>query len=214
MYKIVYINDTALYLMDSSEVDGWPADSEQHLLARYPGKRKFLLHYVDMLEKSPRFEAVGLYAPDLKPLWQDFLSQFVIVEAAGGMVRNTDGETLFIFRRGSWDLPKGKIDKGESREAAALREVCEETGLEEVRLHKPLTTSYHTYRLANGKRILKPTYWYVMDTEEMALQPEAREGIEEAIWMPVDKFVQQKRPVYASILRVLETYQNEYGARG
>ncbi|MCK7539615.1 MAG: NUDIX domain-containing protein [Marinilabiliales bacterium] len=66
----------------------------------------------------------------------DLFSLFNIVIAAGGFVRNEKDEILFIFRRGHWDLPKGKLNhkKGiiEKKKDAAVREVMEETGIEKI----------------------------------------------------------------------------------
>ena len=72
---------------------------------------------------------------------------------------------LLIFRRGHWDLPKGKIDPGETPEQAAIREVQEETGLRELTLGPALPASFHTYRDQQDRRVLKQTYWYLMDTK-------------------------------------------------
>src|SRR4249919_1544763 len=85
----------------------------------------------------------------------------VIIKAGGGLVKNEKKEILFMFRRGKWDLPKGKLDPGESIEECAVREVVEETGLKKVELKHFLVTTYHTYT-ENGKHILKESHWYNM----------------------------------------------------
>ncbi|MBK9671561.1 MAG: NUDIX domain-containing protein [Bacteroidetes bacterium] len=71
-------------------------------------------------------------------------SIYTKIEAAGGIVKNKQGQLLFIFRHGKWDLPKGKIEKGENEQDAALREVEEECGIAELTLQKKLTTTFHT----------------------------------------------------------------------
>ena len=58
--------------------------------------------------------------------------------AAGGLVTNAQGEILWIFRRGFWDLPKGKLDDGETIQSCAIREVEEETGIQNIKLHELL----------------------------------------------------------------------------
>ncbi|MFM9951738.1 MAG: NUDIX hydrolase [Saprospiraceae bacterium] len=204
MYTI-YINETRLLL---KEADGMPENSigdAQNIVARYAGKPKHLSGYIDMLEKTNRFQSITLYAEDYEKLVRDFFSLFKLIEAAGGLVLNPADEILFIYRRGFWDLPKGKIDKGESPSEAALREVREETGLEQLELGAELMITYHTYREKDGRRILKRTYWYQMKTEELALHPQAEEDIEEAVWMsrPVFFSGEEKR-VYRSILEVLK----------
>lgn len=202
MYKI-YINDTPLILANTTEVST-ESDKDGHsLIARYVGKHKFLFHYIDMLEKGKRFESVTLYADDEAQLFQDFLDQYRIVEAAGGLVFNKNGEVLFIYRRGTWDLPKGKIDPGETKEAAAIREVQEETGIQQITLQELFSTTYHTYR-ENKQRILKRTYWFVMETPEMELTPQAEENIEKAVWWDVQKFLSGNSAIYKSLREVLE----------
>lgn len=202
MYKI-YINDTPLILANTNEVSTEPDNNDNSLVARYVGKHKFLFNYIDMLEKGKRFDSVTLYADNEAQLFQDFIEQYKIVEAAGGLVFNKNGELLFIYRRGTWDLPKGKIDLGETKEDAAIREVQEETGIQQISLKAFFSTTYHTYR-ENRHRILKPTYWFVMETPEMDLTPQAEENIERAAWWDVEKFLSSNSSIYKSLREVLE----------
>ncbi len=220
MYEI-YINDRPLRLcssLASSDSQGLP---ETHLFARYSGKVKTLLHYADLLEKgSPKVTAVTLYHPQLAKLWTDFKSHYKIVPAAGGLVNRLGSEEyLFIYRLGYLDLPKGKIDPGETIQGAAVREVMEETGLHAVQLSAytqnevdPLLTevgyedeliiprvTLHTYRNKKGKRILKPTYWFAMQATQAKLLPQKEEGIEWAKWLTVEEALATKLPYYASL---------------
>ena len=106
-----------------------------------------------------------------------------IIEAAGGMVLNTQGDVLMIYRRGFWDLPKGKIDPGESTEICAIREVREETGINRLEIIEKLQVTYHTYTLGN-KTILKPSHWFRMiHTDNEKTIPETEEDITEIRWM-------------------------------
>ena len=87
-----------------------------------------------------------------------------------------------MFRRGKWDLPKGKLDKGETIEDCALRETKEETGLVDLKLGKPITTTYHTYD-ESGKHILKETYWFLIRAKkENELIPQVDEQITKLEW--------------------------------
>ena len=204
MYKI-YINETPLILQETNQLDEAPKDPETNLVARYTGKRNMLLNYVDMLEKSRRFNSVVLHTAEVEQLFSDLSTHFKLVEAAGGVVYNSEKEILVIFRRGAWDLPKGKIDKGEAKEAAAVREVKEETGLKEVSLGPYLSTTFHVFKNPkNGRRILKKTYWYVMQTRENDLIPQVEEDIEIAKWTELDTFLNSDISMYESIRELLE----------
>lgn len=204
MYKI-YINETPLILAKLNRLEDLPPSGPDKLVNRYPGLAKMLLNYVDMLEKNQQFEYVYLYSEDYEQLVADFKSHYKLIEAAGGLVYNPKQEILAIFRRGSWDLPKGKIDPGETPEVAAIREVQEETGINKVALGPHLTDTYHTYRLKNGKRVLKRTYWYRMETPESTLIPQSEEDIEEAIWIAPHSFLSEGHPMYKTIRHVVKT---------
>ncbi len=208
MYKI-YINNTPVLLTSREKAVHLLPGDEENPVGLYIGKTKFLLNYVDMLEKTDRFQTVTIFAEDVEQLFADFKSLFEWVEAAGGVVFNVKGEVLLIFRRGSWDLPKGKIDPGESREAAAVREVQEETGLTKLERGALLHSTYHTYRDKNNKRVLKPTYWYKMWTEETELHPQAEENIEQAVWKDTETFLATQPVIYPNIVDVLRAAQED-----
>ena len=200
MYKI-YINETPLYLTTMQEAAELGPASEKIQVLRYPGKKKYLLNVINQIEKSGRFDRVVVFSNDLEKLWADFQSAFKCIGAAGGAVFN-DGKVLMIFRREHWDLPKGKIDKGETPEKAALREVEEETGLRQPELGPHLLDTWHTYEL-NEKRILKTTYWFLMKTSQTELTPQHEEDIETAVWTDLDVFLKKPEKVYGNILDVL-----------
>ncbi len=115
------------------------------------------------------------------------------VDAAGGVVfRIFDGElqVLLIFRNGRWDLPKGKVESGESIEMAAVREVAEETGSRLPSIISPLGATFHSYAQA-GKEYDKTTYWFTMIiTVNEDLEPQAEEGIEAVKWVELQNAIQ------------------------
>ncbi len=201
MYKI-YINQTPLLLTAEPDAQAL-ADKEQCLSARYAGRPKTLLHYVDMMEKGRRFRLVNLWFPDVAQLFQDFCSHHRIIEAAGGIVYNANKELLLIHRLGFWDMPKGKIDAGETPEEAALREVREETGLQELFSDGFALTTYHTYRDRNERRALKPSHWFYMHTPETNLTPQTEENIEKAVWTSPQCFFDDGWEAYESIRDIL-----------
>lgn len=197
MYEI-YINDTPLILCAEKELCGLDASGSDSLLAPYAGKKKFLLNYVDMLEKTDRMQRLVIYSADFDGLKADFHQLFRELSAAGGLVLRPDGCLLAIFRKGHWDLPKGKVEEGESVEQAAVREVEEETGLQDLRLGPLIGLSHHIYR-EKKKRYLKHTWWYDMRSPDAKLTPQAEEQIEQAVWMKPEDFLQEERRVYASL---------------
>lgn len=203
MYKI-YINDTPLILITAAEGAKKLPGNNTNPVHRYNGKVKFLSNYIDMLEKTDRFESITLFATDFENMIKDFTGLYKTIDAAGGVVFNAKQETLMIFRRGFWDLPKGKIDPGETKEVAAVREVQEETGIKNVELGDFLKKTFHTYRTAKGKRILKRTYWYKMTTTDSELIPQTEEDIEMAIWRNAADSMLGKPKMYGNIKEVLE----------
>ncbi len=127
----------------------------------------------------------------------------MFIQAAGGLVLNERGEVLFMFRRGKWDLPKGKLDPGETLEACALREVEEETGVGELKLRRFLLVTEHEYE-EKGINILKETHWYLMETNgDQRLIPQAEEDISELRWIGPSGFSIIQRNTYPAILDVL-----------
>lgn len=143
--------------------------------------------------------------PDLT--WTDFTSRFVIVEAAGGLVRNEKGEVLAIYRKKFWDLPKGKLDFNESPESAAVREVKEECGLKDIEMNSFLMKTFHIYT-EKRKNILKKTHWFTMTSDSsQLLNPQEEEDIEKVEWMNKDKIIKLFYPkTYHSIAEVLDKY--------
>ncbi|MBK7935956.1 MAG: NUDIX domain-containing protein [Lewinellaceae bacterium] len=161
-----------------------------------------LKQYVDLLEKNREIKTVVLYSEKVEDLWADFQACFTVLEAAGGLVRNKNNELLVFYRRGSWDMPKGKIDPGETPEQAAIREVQEETGLSQLTLGPFLVHTFHTYRQKND-RILKKTWWYRMVAEDTGVVPQTEEDIEEIRWVNPASWLQGDPVVYPNIREVI-----------
>ncbi|KQT33098.1 NUDIX hydrolase [Chryseobacterium sp. Leaf405] len=149
---------------------------------------------LDLLENTSVKE-LNVFGENIDEIWSEFQKLFRIVEAAGGLVNNPDGEILFIKRLGKWDLPKGKMEKGESREESAVREIEEETGLKDVELIQFINTTYHIYVERNGKKILKCTHWFEMNFDgEDTSKPQIEEGITEVAWKNADQIEHEVFP--------------------
>ena len=127
----------------------------------------------------------------------------LLICAAGGLVENEKGEFLFIFRRNKWDLPKGKLDPGETLEECAKREVSEETGVNQLRILKFLIITYHDYE-ERGIAFLKESYWYHMKAEgNQTGVPQSEEDITELKWIAPTHFNIVQENTYPGILEVL-----------
>ncbi|WP_321347211.1 NUDIX domain-containing protein [uncultured Draconibacterium sp.] len=149
--------------------------------------------------------------PEVALLFQNFRSAFLQIDAAGGVVKY-DGKLLFIFRNGKWDLPKGKIDKGESNETAALREVEEECGITNHSIVKALPSTYHIYKSPYkktlGQWIFKETFWFEMEysgTETPV--PQQEEGITEVRWFYPNELDVVLENTYENLKALIELYR-------
>ena len=159
-----------------------------------------LLHEIKKLQ----FHAGIIYNKDFKNLKAQFFKHFHLVVAAGGLVKNEKEEILMIFRRGKWDLPKGKMDEGETLEHCAKREVEEETGLQKTKIIKPLKITYHTY-IQFGKHNLKETHWYLMKAQSgEKLVPQTEEEIAKIIWVKKEDLQQYLSNTFPTIEMVLK----------
>lgn len=140
----------------------------------------------------------------------NFLERMDIVVAGGGIVTNENNELLLIFRRGKWDMAKGKIELKEEIAQGALREVTEETGVKvELRTTKPIVT-YHAYKM-KGKQCLKETNWYPMRAlpGQKNLVPQTEEDIEEARWVKPEDIEDYKQNSFPLIWDLISTYYSK-----
>ncbi|MFT4565376.1 MAG: 8-oxo-dGTP pyrophosphatase MutT (NUDIX family) [Saprospiraceae bacterium] len=208
MYKIYY-NDTVIRLAHMGYESHITRKAHHQVIIYYTGKTKHILSCLDKIEKDPELKELVLLTTDVKLLKRDFFSVFKIVPAAGGLVLNDKCQMLMIFRRGHWDLPKGKMEEGETKKETAIREVQEETGLSNISLLNKLVTTYHIYRGRNSdRRILKPSYWYLMYSNERKLIPQTKEDIEKAEWINYREEVDDLKPIYTNIVAVVRAYRN------
>ncbi|MDO9275452.1 MAG: NUDIX domain-containing protein [Lutibacter sp.] len=129
-----------------------------------------------------KLTGITLFCENLEESWKMFQACFKSQKAAGGKVVNLNNEVLFIYRYNKWDLPKGKLEKGESISECAVREVEEECGVENLQIKTPLETTYHIYK-EKGNVILKTTYWFLMHTDFVGeLSPQLEEGIDQVVF--------------------------------
>jgi 8-oxo-dGTP pyrophosphatase MutT (NUDIX family) len=142
--------------------------------------------------------------PDTDAMLETVKGYFNILVAAGGLITNPEEEILLMFRRGKWDLPKGKQDEGENLEACALREVEEETGLHSISLEHKITETLHFYTYKE-KKILKHTYWYKMKFTGTELTiPQIEEDIMDIQWVKPEHLSKYLKFSYQNITDVFE----------
>jgi 8-oxo-dGTP pyrophosphatase MutT (NUDIX family) len=220
---IVFIDDRPM-LLTGPKLSLVPTDYDRVVDARLDQLRPDSLHgHLLILNASPatverllsliQTEPVGnllsttLSCVDKQVAETKLKSMFNVVKAAGGVVFNGD-KILLIHRRGVWDLPKGKLDPGESSRVAALREVEEETGVRAA-LGDKICTTYHTYS-HNGSRMLKRTKWYRMTMlDDANMTPQAEEDIDQLAWLDRPAVQQALTRSFSSIRYVIEqTYQS------
>ncbi len=205
IYKI-YVNGTPVFLTNSegAAILGVKQSKSAYSIP-YLGKKKQIRQYIDLLEKNTEVDAVVLFHENVQQLWTDFQACFEPIEAAGGLVFNPAGHLLVFFRRGSWDLPKGKIDPGETPPVAAVREVQEETGIKNIDLGPFIDHTLHTYNM-KSKRMLKTTWWYQMKTSDTTLIPQTEEDISLIEWVEPEAWLASSPVLYGSIRDILENW--------
>lgn len=189
IYRI-YINETLLIISESvpggignyQQIDGQDFD--------------FKNFYKQVKGKEPSVYVILVKEP--KSFFRKMRKLYETIHAAGGVVINEENEYLFIFRKGKWDLPKGKLDEGEKTKKAAVREVEEECGIRVEDLGTRLCKTWHVYE-EKGQVVFKKTVWYNMKAGKQELIPQLEEGITEARWIAPGDFSLVKANTYPLI---------------
>lgn len=205
MYVKIYFNEKPLFLCDVVDDEIQPYihhDDAVFIDELNTHTVKAMIHEME----QDKIHAGVFFHPDLEELKKAFYKKFTIVQAAGGLVQNEDEEVLLIFRRGKWDLPKGKLDTGETLESCAVREVEEETGLRNITGVSPLIITHHTYH-EGARFILKESHWYKMKVKgPQTLVPQVTEEIHEIKWVSpgnLEKYYSVSYPSVADVLKLV-----------
>lgn len=193
MYEVYILNRLVIFTENSTS-------QESDLVIQNPSQQQ-LKELPKLLRDHPSIQSVILAHSDVQSLWMTFCMLYTEVLAAGCVVENQKGAFLWIERNGHWDLPKGKVEAGESIENAAAREVTEETGIDRLTLAGHIRTTYHTYE-EGGMPILKTTFWFHArhaggDTPGA---PQSEEGITDVQWKFRPFGPELLRSTYPSIL--------------
>ncbi len=198
MYKVFFKDRTVYFGDDFSKI----FERNSGLFYRYNNIHELteLVHAFYFLK---RIDKLFIFHTDILTLFDEFKACFNYIEAGGGVVINEKGEFLVIKRDGVWDLPKGKLEKKENFESAALREVEEETGLDKLKIKRPILSTYHTYQLSDDM-VLKKTKWYEMSYKgDKEPVPEIKEKITETRWVRPGNTDFIRKNTYSSVLDVL-----------
>ncbi len=196
--NLIFVNDIPIYFQEldnlklkkedfDTHIDGSSGIVPKKLFARVLIYDCTIDTIVDLLKKMTKNKFKKIYSititlRDLKNVMRSVKKMFKIIKAGGGVVENGKKEILFIYRLKKWDLPKGKLDKGESIKECAIREVEEETKVK-VNCKKKIISTWHTY-LQNRKYILKKTTWFLMESvDDSEMKPQKKEKIEKVEWM-------------------------------
>ena len=194
MYK-VFVNRLIINLTSDKE---FLNDSKTYLLSSISIK--------EIIKKLKIHDEVFLYYPDKKKLLKEFKKKLVTIKATGGIVTNKKNQILFIYRKGKWDLPKGKMEKNESKKESALREVIEETGVKKLKIINFFSTTFHLIKVKR-EYFLKETHWYTMKTKyDGKLKPQKSEGIMSAKWKTFDEALEIKKKTFRNIAIILTKY--------
>lgn len=195
LYRI-YINDNTLIIAD--KIPSHAEDVQQVELDGF----EFTTFYKG-LAKSAANQYI-LISEDPKAVLQQIKKSLTIIKASGGLVKNAEDDFLFIFRNKKWDLPKGKVEKGEGMRDAGVREVEEECGVKINTNGEKLCKTYHVYEMGT-KLVLKKTNWYSMTVKGVPkLVPQKEEGITKAEWVSAKDLKPIVKNTYPSIMDVIK----------
>lgn len=156
---------------------------------------------------EPEYQFIS---PNPKSALKYFFSNFKKIKAAGGIVKSDD-QQLFIKRNGKWDIPKGKMEKGEKPRETAIREIQEECGLKgDLIIESKLMKTYHCYFMYE-QSVLKKTSWFVLNYDgSKTTEAQSEEGITEVIWLKKNQLSKVKKNTYSSVLDVLRFFENTF----
>jgi len=192
----IYINDTTLFIASAMPKHGQP-------IHQLDAKSFSFADFYKYLNADPGKDYI-LLDEDPKAIFRAIKKNLTLIKAAGGLVQNAKGKYLFIYRNKKWDLPKGKVEKGERMKDAGVREVEEECGVKIASNDGKLCKTYHVYEMG-ARLVLKKTNWYMMTVKgSPKLIPQKEEGITKACWLEETELAPIVANTYPSIVQVLE----------
>ncbi|HTD99706.1 MAG TPA: NUDIX domain-containing protein [Mucilaginibacter sp.] len=201
----IYINEKVILVTESV-----PKNVERY--QKIDAQTFDLKTFYNEFNGKPGGKFYFLLCADAKAYLNTVMKSIGVIEAAGGMVENAKGEYLFIYRNDKWDLPKGKIEKGEKKREGAVREVEEECGITVSSIGDKICKTYHTYGY-KGEVVLKRTHWYRMAyTGTEKLKPQKEEGITDVRWFRkghIDAIVKNTFPSIMDVLAKMDLFKDK-----
>jgi ADP-ribose pyrophosphatase YjhB (NUDIX family) len=200
----VFLNEKSILISeDINTADYQVTDS----IVKYQGKTEMLLEYERFKANDVSGQLVFVAKNNFQKACFSFRSMFREIKAAGGVVMDNEKNMLCIFRLGVWDLPKGKLKKNEMPAMGACREVTEETGLSQLKIIKPLPSTFHIYDDRKGREVLKETYWFEMQYKGNETPvPQAEEDITSVRWFRPNELDVVLEKTYASLKVLIAGY--------
>jgi ADP-ribose pyrophosphatase YjhB (NUDIX family) len=204
MLLTIFVNEKPIYLTNTVSEEQIILSKQENVVFLNNEKidgAKLLQH----LQKENIIAAI-VVGNNFTALKKDFFAQFEIIEAAGGIVQNENKELLFIYRRAKWDLPKGKLEAGETIETCAAREIEEETGVKNCTLKRKIGETYHIYK-EKGNNILKVSHWFYFtcpSAQNMVAQTE--EDIAEVKWINTQHIKDPMSNTYKNIKEIMKVF--------
>ncbi len=195
----VFINDSLIHILPFAE--------KKEKALKINSAKELMPYFLDLQDNPQAPQTLFFRAKPYKLICYELVEHFSLIEAAGGIVCQKD-QVLWIKRNGKWDLPKGKIEKNESKKKTAVREVEEECGIR-AKLKNKIGKTWHTYRMGE-EFVLKCTHWYEMEgAENQILIAQTEEGITEVAWFSIAESEKIAKESYASIQLIFEKFLKE-----
>jgi 8-oxo-dGTP pyrophosphatase MutT (NUDIX family) len=201
----IYINEKVILITES-------VPKKVELYQKVDAQTFDLKSFYNEFNGKPGSKYFFLICNNAKEYLKNVIKSITLIEAAGGMVKNAKGDYLFIYRNDKWDLPKGKIEKGEGKREGAIREVEEECGITVSGIGERICKTYHTYTY-KGEVVLKRTYWYEMSYNGAEkLKPQLEEGITDVRWFRkwhIDAIVKNTFPSIMDVLAKKKLFKDK-----
>ena len=200
----IYVDESPIFMTDdlSDELKKKSTEKDVLFINEQPS---FSVEAILKAINKNKKEVIILVA-DIEKAKGDFFKNFTCIEAAGGIVQNKNKELLFIFRRGKWDLPKGKLEENETIEICAAREIEEETGVTNLILKHKIGETYHIYE-ENKTMILKTSHWfYFISNGQQHTKAQTEEDISEVKWVQTRNIKEPMANTYQNIKDILSVF--------